>query len=59
MKADGRLSDNLRSVLDRLAADGTITRAREPKVGWTWRTRGLGLPTGTAARLLDDLRSDR
>lgn len=49
----------LEDVLDELAASGQLTRATQPKQRWTWRVRGLGLPAGTAAALLDDLRRDR
>jgi antitoxin (DNA-binding transcriptional repressor) of toxin-antitoxin stability system len=46
-------------LLDQLAARGEVTRAAAPKGSWTWRVPGLGLPEGTAARLLDDLRAER
>jgi antitoxin (DNA-binding transcriptional repressor) of toxin-antitoxin stability system len=49
----------LDDVLETLAASGEITRAAQPKGGWSWRTRGLGLPAGTAQALLDELRQDR
>lgn len=38
--------------LQMLAAEGEITRATLPKGDWTWKVKGLGLPAGTAARLL-------
>lgn len=38
--------------LQMLAAAGEITRASLPKGDWTWKVKGLGLPPGTAARLL-------
>ena len=50
------------SVEDRLQAlaeAGEITRPSMPKGGWTWTVKGLGLPSGSAARLLDELRGDR
>jgi antitoxin (DNA-binding transcriptional repressor) of toxin-antitoxin stability system len=50
---------SLDEVLDRLARDGKITRAGEPKPGWSWSPRPLGLPQGTVPRLLDELRQDR
>jgi prevent-host-death family protein len=53
--ASGRLED----ILEALAATGEVTRAARPKEDWTWRSRGLGLPRGTAAVLLDELRRDR
>lgn len=48
--------DRLDALLDALAAAGEITRAAQPKADWTWRSRGLGLPSGTTQALLDDLR---
>lgn len=48
----------LEDILEALAATGEITRAARPKGGWPWRSRGLGLPAGTAQRLLEDLRRD-
>jgi prevent-host-death family protein len=51
--------ERLEEVLDGLAASGDVTRAAQPKGDWTWRSRGLGLPSGSAARLLDELRGDR
>jgi prevent-host-death family protein len=42
-----------------LAESGEITRPGLPKGSWTWRTKGLGLPPGTAARVLDDIRGHR
>lgn len=53
------IGDRLEELLDALAASGEITRAAQPKVDWTWRSRGLGLPSGTARALLDQLREDR
>ena len=50
----------LEDVLEALAASGEVTRAAQPKrKGWTWRSRGLGLPPGTAQALLDELRRER
>lgn len=46
-------------VLSLLAEAGEITRPRKTKGPWRWSARGLGLPRGTAARLLDELRGDR
>ena len=45
--------------LQALADAGEITRARQAKGRWRWKARGLGMPAGTADRLLDDLRADR
>lgn len=53
---------DLASVEARLAAaerEGWVTRARLPKKGWRWRPRSLGLPAGTADRILAELRQDR
>ncbi len=43
----------LEEILDALAASGEIARAARPKGRWSWRSRGLGLPPGTARGLLD------
>jgi antitoxin (DNA-binding transcriptional repressor) of toxin-antitoxin stability system len=53
------VADRLEELLDGLAAAGEITRASQPKGTWTWRSRGLGLPAGTAQALLDELRQER
>jgi antitoxin (DNA-binding transcriptional repressor) of toxin-antitoxin stability system len=45
--------------LQALADAGETTRPSLPKGDWTWKVKGLGLPSGMAARLLDDIRSDR
>jgi antitoxin (DNA-binding transcriptional repressor) of toxin-antitoxin stability system len=45
--------------LQGLADAGTITRPSLSKGEWTWKVKGLGLPPGTAARLLDEVRGDR
>jgi antitoxin (DNA-binding transcriptional repressor) of toxin-antitoxin stability system len=50
--------DRLEELLDALAATGEISRAAQPKGDWTWCSRGLGLPAGSARALLDDLRHD-
>jgi antitoxin (DNA-binding transcriptional repressor) of toxin-antitoxin stability system len=50
---------DVEEALDALAERGEVTRAALPKGEWTFRTQGLGLPPGTAARLLDELRADR
>ncbi len=51
--------DDLEEILDQMAAEGMLTRARLPKKGWTWKVKGLGLPAGTAQALLDETRADR
>jgi hypothetical protein len=47
------------AILDRLAQQGQVTRAGQSKRGWSWSPRALGLPSGTVARLLDDLQHDK
>lgn len=47
------VADRLEELLEGLAAAGEITRAAQPKGDWTWRSLGLGLPSGTAQALLD------
>ena len=56
----GRLPprDDVEDVLEGLAQAGELQRARTRKGGWTWHTHGLGLPEGSAAGLLDELRQD-
>jgi antitoxin (DNA-binding transcriptional repressor) of toxin-antitoxin stability system len=46
-------------IFDDLAEAGLVTRASLPKEGWTWKSAGLGLPEGTAEKILDELREDR
>ena len=46
-------------VLESLAREGQITRARVAKEGWRWETNGLGLPAGTSETLLEELRAER
>jgi antitoxin (DNA-binding transcriptional repressor) of toxin-antitoxin stability system len=50
---------SLEDQLAGLADAGETTRPSLPKGEWTWKVRGLGLPAGTAARLLDEIRGDR
>ena len=54
-----RRVEDIEQILDSLAESGQLTRASIPKGKWTWRVRGLGLEPGTAARILDEIRSDR
>jgi antitoxin (DNA-binding transcriptional repressor) of toxin-antitoxin stability system len=54
-----RTGGDLEEVLQGLADTGELTRASVPKLDWTWRVKGLGLPAGTAQRVLDEVRSDR
>jgi len=48
----------LDEALDALAETGEVTRPGTVKQGWTWKATGVGLPEGTAAKLLDEGRSD-
>lgn len=50
---------SVNATLDRLTRQGQVTRAGQPKQGWSWSPRALGLPEATAAQLLDNLRKDR
>ncbi len=52
-------ADTLEARLERLGDGGSLTRTSSVKGDWTWSVRGLGLPAGTAHRLLEDLRSER
>ena len=54
-----RHHDSINELLDSLAERGEVTRAALPKGKWTWKVSGLGLPPGTAAEILDQIRSDR
>jgi hypothetical protein len=49
----------LGDVLDSLSESGDIERAGEQKADWSWDVRGLGLPKGTAAKILEALREER
>lgn len=51
--------DDLDGLLDALADSAEITRASLPTAGWTWQVQGLGLPPGTAQRLLGEVRAER
>lgn len=52
-------AEDLEALLEALAATGEVTRAAQAKGDWTWRSRGLELPPGTAQAVLDDVRQDR
>ncbi len=53
------VAGSLEDALEALAASGELTRAAQPKAGWTWRSRGPGLPPGTAQAIVEELRQDR
>lgn len=50
---------SLEEQLQALADAGETSRPSVPKGEWTWKVKGLGLPPGTAARILDEIRGDR
>ena len=54
-----RSADDLEEILETLAEGGEITRPSVPKLDWTWRVKGLGVPTRTAKQLLEEVRADR
>jgi prevent-host-death family protein len=54
-----RPAGDVEEALEDMADRGEVTRAAVPKAGWTFRCKGLGLPAGTALRLLDEVRADR
>jgi len=45
--------------IEALEAEGEVSPPLLAREGWTWRPAGLGLPAGTAVRLLAELREDR
>jgi antitoxin (DNA-binding transcriptional repressor) of toxin-antitoxin stability system len=53
------VGEDLDDLLEALAVSGEVTRAARAKGDWTWTSRGLGLPQGTAQAVLDQLREDR
>lgn len=52
-------ADDRAATLESLEATGEIARVRMEKGDWMWKPRGAGLPAGTAAELLNDLRAER
>jgi antitoxin (DNA-binding transcriptional repressor) of toxin-antitoxin stability system len=50
---------SVNAVLDRLARQGQVSRAKQSKEGWSWSSTALGLPPDSVDRLLNDLREDR
>lgn len=51
--------ESLDAVLDDLADRRLLTRASQPKEGWTWKPPSLGLRSDVAEEILDELRDDR
>jgi antitoxin (DNA-binding transcriptional repressor) of toxin-antitoxin stability system len=52
-------ADDVGFRIEQLAQSGDVQPARLRKEDWSWRPSGLGLPAGTAARLLDSSREER
>lgn len=52
-------ADSVEALLDRLADRKLLTRASQPKKGWTWKAPAVGLSSETAETILDQLREDR
>jgi hypothetical protein len=50
---------SVEATLDRLAEQGQLTLASEPKKGWRWKPAPLGLEPRAVDGILDDLRGDR
>ncbi len=50
---------SLDELLDSLSERGDLTRAGMPKGRWTWKASGLGLPPGSAAALVEEIRGER
>lgn len=46
-------------LLQLLAEEGQVSRARRSADGWSWSPAGAGLPRGTSARVLEELREER
>lgn len=51
--------ESVEAVLDGLAARNLVTRASQPKKGWTWKAPALGLRSEAAQKILSELREDR
>ena len=51
--------DTVEAVLDGLAERNLVTRASQPKKGWTWEAASLGLRPEAARKILDELREER
>jgi antitoxin (DNA-binding transcriptional repressor) of toxin-antitoxin stability system len=51
--------DELEQAFDALAQAGDVQLPRASREGWSWKPDGAGLPDGTVARLLDELRGER
>jgi hypothetical protein len=51
-------NESQEAALQALTDAGEMTRARVAREeGWAWRPKGLGLPSGAAQALLDELRA--
>jgi antitoxin (DNA-binding transcriptional repressor) of toxin-antitoxin stability system len=52
-------ADDLEQAFEMLLESGEVQPPRLTKGEWTWRPAGAGLASGTAGRLLDELREER
>lgn len=52
-------ADSLDRIFESLSDRGEISRASSRKPRGTWKAKGLGLETGSALALLDEVRSER
>lgn len=52
-------ADGTAAALHALEATGEVQPSRLPAAEWEWRPAGVGLPDGTAERLLGSLREER
>jgi antitoxin (DNA-binding transcriptional repressor) of toxin-antitoxin stability system len=52
-------TNDTEAMLQRLASEGEVTRAQHTKEAWAWKAKGAGLPSGSASKILDELRADR
>ena len=52
-------ADELEQAIETLVEAGELTPARRVAADWSWKVQGLGLPQGTADKVLDELRAER
>ncbi|NJD10924.1 MAG: type II toxin-antitoxin system prevent-host-death family antitoxin [Gemmatimonadetes bacterium] len=52
-------ADELAAALEALIERGDVQAPRLARGKWVWRPTGIGLPGGTAQRILDELRAER
>lgn len=51
--------ESTEAILESLAERGLLTRASQPRKGWSWSAPSLGLLPQVSRELLDELREDR